>query len=528
MIIRKISIRFWGIPVETGENTPQEKPSTLITNMGKGKKHPKEENRDNSLIKNEVTKEVEVESQQINSTSRFIKKIEWDKKSNFTIDIEQIQGKGEDGTPLLLKFEDNTTIIGVADGMGGAGGTVYDIDDAKHSGAYLASHIVTSIVEKYFINFKEQALNITNEIQGKIAEELKYHINQGLQQILDKIDKKGNVKLNIKSKLIKRLPTTLALSYIKTNEKDIELYNYCAGDSRIYSLDSFLGLHQLTEDNLVNHTDAFDNLLNDSKISNCINADSDYIINVNRIKLNSPQIIIASTDGAFGYLPTPVHFEHLLLDTIIHASSMEDWKNNLNTHFRNNQSDDISLSITSIGYKDFSDIKNSYKERFALLDNDVSKLNNSFQEIHSIESSLREANNKNAKVTVKIIDYETQINNNAEKSNRFQESINHLKSEINKSEKNIDEKMKEIDKIRQDIKGFNNEINKLSLDLNQAKKESGYLNDEFIQFKKQNDSKEIDSLQNKINSIKETRSKLNKDLWLKYKSNYEKYLKSIN
>ena len=487
MFIKKIYIKFWGILVDTGDDShpPISEPSTLITNMGKGKRDLKNLSTGDSSIKKDVTKESEVEkketeSEQINTEFKSIRKIKWDTKSKFTIDIEQIQGKGEDAPALLLEFEDNTIIIGVADGMGGAGGTVYDIDRTKRSGAYLASHIVTSIAEKYFVNFKEQGHSITNVIKEKIAEELKHHINQGLQQILHKIDKEGNVKLKIKSKLIKRLPTTLALCYIKPNEKDFDLYNYWAGDSRVYSLDSFSGLHQLTEDNLVNKTDAFDNLLNDSKISNCINADSDYTINVNHLNLKSPQIIIASTDGAFGYLPTPVHFEHLLLDTLIHSSSAEDWKTNLNNSFEHNQSDDVSLSLTLLGYKDFREVKNSFKERFANIDTDVSKLNNSFQEMSSLESSLKEANYKNEKVAAKVIDYEYRINNSIEKSNSFQENIDHFKSEKIKSEKDIDEKMKEIDKIRQDIKRFDREINKISSDLNQAKRESEDLNGQFL------------------------------------------------
>ncbi len=410
--------------------------------------------------------------------------------------------------------------------MGGAGGTVYEIDNTRRSGAFLASNIVISFAENYFINFKEQGLNLSTKIQENVAKELKYHFNKGLQQILDKIDKTGNVKLNIKSKLIKRLPTTLALCSINHDENEINIYNYWAGDSRIYSLDSNIGLHQLTDDNLVNHTDAFDNLINDSKISNCINADSDYNINFNSIKLKSPQIIIASTDGAFGYLPTPVHFEHLLLDSLIHSNSINDWKKNLIESLKNNQSDDISLSISILGYKSFHEIKTSFNDRFSVLDNDISNLNNLFLEMNYLESQLRETNEKNKKTIIAVYDYDSKINAIVSKSNELQDEINNLKIEIYNSEDIINIKLKEIEQIRNNIRGYDTLINKLSHSLNETKNERDFLNNQLSILKKQNSLEETDSLHNRINSLKEIRSVLNKDLWLKYKSQYEKYLKS--
>lgn len=531
MIIRTIYIKFRGIPIETGESVSLEESTTLINNIEKKKKKNSEEEEDNSIDdidtrKQSKTEQKGIEPQELERMLKSFKKIEGDKRSSFLIDVEQIPGKGEDGPPILLQFEDNSIVVGVADGMGGAGGTVYEIDDTKRSGAYLASHLVTSIAEKYFIHFKEEGHSITHPIQAKIAEELKYHFNQGIQQILNKIDKKGNVKLNIKSKMIKRLPTTLALGYIESDEKEFNVYTFWAGDSRIYSLDSFHGLHQLTEDNLVNETDAFDNLTNDSKISNCINADSDYTINVKGYKFNSPQIILATTDGAFGYLPTPVHFEHLLLDTLIHSTSIEDWKDNLRVHFKSGQSDDISLSLATVGYKDFVSLKNSFKERFLTLDEDVSKLNNLFQEMGAIEGSLVEINGRNEAIESRIDEYESQIHNSLKREKYLNNEINHYKSEISGSENSIADKMKEIDCLRKEIDKFLDQIKKMLIELGEVRKESEHLNNEFIQFKKQNTIKDAEALRNKIHSMKETRSKLNRDLWLKYKSHYEKYLKS--
>ena len=62
------------------------------------------------------------------------------------------------------------------------------------------------------------------------------------------------------------------------------------------------------------------NLRQDSVISNAMSADTAFVINHHQMSLPRPFLIIAATDGCFGYLPSPMHFEWLLLSTLRDAS----------------------------------------------------------------------------------------------------------------------------------------------------------------------------------------------------------------
>ena len=56
------------------------------------------------------------------------------------------------------------------------------------------------------------------------------------------------------------------------------------------------------------------NLRQDSVVSNAISADTDFEVNYRRVELRAPFLLVCATDGCFGYLPSPMHFERLVLN----------------------------------------------------------------------------------------------------------------------------------------------------------------------------------------------------------------------
>ena len=74
------------------------------------------------------------------------------------------------------------------------------------------------------------------------------------------------------------------------------------------------GAHQLTRDDIRDHGDAMTNLRADS-------VDQQRHVRRHRLSwsitlglsLRAPFLLVAATDGCFGYLPSPMHFEHMLL-----------------------------------------------------------------------------------------------------------------------------------------------------------------------------------------------------------------------
>jgi hypothetical protein len=121
-----------------------------------------------------------------------------------------------------------------------------------------------------------------------------------------------------------------------------------AGDSRVYAFTP-QGMHQLSIDDLRDPGDAMENLRHDSVISNAISADTEFHINHRRVALEAPFFLVCATDGCFGYLPTPMHFEELVLSTLASATSEEDWSARLQARISAVTGDDASMATIAVG-----------------------------------------------------------------------------------------------------------------------------------------------------------------------------------
>ena len=56
-------------------------------------------------------------------------------------------------------------------------------------------------------------------------------------------------------------------------------------------------------------------------MSNALSADTIHI-NYRRVELQSPFLVVCATDGCFGYIRTPMHFEYLVLSHLLEARSL--------------------------------------------------------------------------------------------------------------------------------------------------------------------------------------------------------------
>lgn len=279
---------------------------------------------------------------------------------NFIIDIPKKENLGEDAPPIHICSANQTkSIVAVLDGLGGSGSTLYEENGITHTGAYIASSEVCKTVSRYFENLLEKD---DFEITSEIIKELKQQIKSELS---DKLKKQKFKQSKLKSSLIRTFPTTLALGMISKKSDNIEIDLLWAGDSRVYILNANDGLIQLTKDDLKIDNDPFENIENDSPLSNMINLDEDFTINHNHQKVDSPFFIIAASDGCFGYYPTPMHFEHLLISSLLTSSSESDWKEKITQELKNVSGDDFSLSLKYVANSaiQFGEIKESFRDR---------------------------------------------------------------------------------------------------------------------------------------------------------------------
>ena len=333
----------------------------------------------------------------------------------FSIYIEKIENRGEDAEPLIV-VGDSSVLLGVFDGLGGAGSIQkyrIDNDTEYKSGAYVASRVTRGVIKWFFnhynlhrflelqLNKKEfsffDSLPLGRErknnkvMKGYIKEFLNY-----LEKILtEELIKKENdyadkAKVSmLKSKSVNLLPTTLALLYTTSINSQKVTFSFWAGDSRVYKL-NLGGLVQLTCDDIDEVDGSLESINSNAPMNNYINASKPFHINYDFfLESESKQILIASTDGAFGVFDTPLLFELAILNTLQESNGLKMWKSKMQSILKERQNDDISLVIYPVGFKNFDEIKKFYKPRTNLLNSKSRPYINIESDIKILEKQIK-------------------------------------------------------------------------------------------------------------------------------------------
>lgn len=302
----------------------------------------------------------------------------------FKFCFDKIEGKGQDAEPTLHTLQ-NKFLLAVYDGMGSAS-VEYEYEDEKKASAYWASLFTKQETELIF----SESIN-TVDFVARLEEQLKTELKEKIKKLEKTPPKfKGNLAN-------RRLPTTIAgmLCDLQQNK----LVTFWAGDSRCFVLNSN-GLVQLSKDDVVTNSDALENLINDAPLSNFVNADVEFTIHQRTQEIEKPCLLIAATDGCFGYLESPAHFEYQILKHLVNAFNLDEWKANLSNELRKIAADDISLSLLAIGYDEnsFDKLKSDFQNRFREITEvfilPIEKLNEKISEKEKFVSDIKSDNEK--------------------------------------------------------------------------------------------------------------------------------------
>jgi serine/threonine protein phosphatase PrpC len=264
---------------------------------------------------------------------------------SFTFNLGKIPGQGEDSDPILRHGRE-LGLVGVFDGMGGAGGTVYETPDGPRTGAYLASRIARDVVEERMLQLLDPEWNLDGPA---VAQDLQSSVREALAAHLAELKAPPS---GLRSRLLRALPTTMALVALQRLQPDGDRWTahlFWAGDSRAYCLLPTAGVQQLTVDDIRDHGDAMANLREDSVVSNAMSADTDFVVHHRSVELTAPFLVVAATDGCFGYVPSPMHFEHLLLTALRDASSTDGWSTSVQSVVSAVTGDDAAMAVLGIG-----------------------------------------------------------------------------------------------------------------------------------------------------------------------------------
>lgn len=265
---------------------------------------------------------------------------------------ERKLGRGEDAEPLLVHHvPTGEGIVGVFDGSGGSGASIaYESRDGEsRSGAWVAARVVRAGVESWFYDGVHERATFESE-----------SLRTQLYELLTTLRPRSRSK--VVGTIRRDLPTTMAALCYRHDLEQVACRALWVGDSRAYALTPRGGLRVLTRDHTV-ETDALEQLLQDPPLTNVLCADHDFLIDSHSVLLDAPCVLVCATDGFFGYVDTPAHFECHLLGALGVADNESSWARSLAELVSSYSADDASLVVVALGYSSFEELQMSFSNR---------------------------------------------------------------------------------------------------------------------------------------------------------------------
>jgi serine/threonine protein phosphatase PrpC len=297
--------------------------------------------------------------------------------------VEQRKGQGEDAEPLHLPIGQDTGVVGVFDGLGGAGSSRLSLPEGSQTQARFAARLARSVVERFVLAHGQRPAQQSWDV-GQLARMLAGEFAQAARTY----DAESS---RIRSRMIRTLPTTLALARYHMAPTGMRCEAVWAGDSRVYLLTPAYGLQQLSDDDLRSAGDAMENLTQDSPLSNLVSASADFVLHTRTVVTAvDPVVSLAATDGCFGYLDTPIHFEYMLLECLDRAADLKQWSQNIETAIRAVTGDDASLAMAVLSAKGFAHLRQGFAGRLTELAGQLRWLEQAKYERQLVQSRLAE------------------------------------------------------------------------------------------------------------------------------------------
>jgi hypothetical protein len=311
---------------------------------------------------------------------------------SFGFNLAKVPDHGEDSDPIVRDGRE-LGLVAAFDGMGGAGGTVYETPDGPRTGAYLASRIARDVAEQRMLALLDPEWNLDGPAASR---DLQRSVKRALADTLAALNAP---KSGLRSRLLRALPTTMALMALQRREPRKGRWAghvFWSGDSRVYVFDPATGAHQLTRDDLRDAGDALVNLRQDSVVSNAMSADTDFVVHHHQVELTAPFLAVAATDGCFGYVRTPIHFEHLVLTALRESTDAGSWSRTLQQRIAAITGDDASMAVLGVG-ADHEEFRRLFAARTADLEQRcVTPLDELEAEVGRAEQAVAEARRRHA------------------------------------------------------------------------------------------------------------------------------------
>lgn len=200
------------------------------------------------------------------------------------------------------------------------------------------------------------------------------------------------------SKTLKDFPTTLASTIYYHYADGVTILAVWAGDSRVYVLTPKKGLQLLSLDDAQN---AENEMNSTSEMTNCISAGNNFRLNYAFYEFNEPGIVFCCSDGCFDYLPSPLHFEWLILHTIYeHLPDSEGDKlgkalaDSICDNMYETIGDDTTMAGIIVGIESSNQMKKLFKNRLNESDKLAIDMHESITKLKQVQNEKDAAQKK--------------------------------------------------------------------------------------------------------------------------------------
>lgn len=278
--------------------------------------------------------------------------------TNLPLDFEALHfcgevrpGYGEDN--WCYGFANSSGMIAVFDGCGGSGSRQH-FAYKNHTEAYMASRLCSGAL------YESMQSSLTGDFT---AETLTKQVLEGAFHACIACNVPPEGSSSFKMNGLRTLPTTMASVHIQwAADGRLLVSPIWAGDSRAYILDA-TGLSQITDDDST-QTDPMEGQYDDGILTNIICGDNPVKLHCCTYKIKPPFMILAATDGCFGYVSSPMEFEGMILHMMLESHSIAQWEENLCNLIGSYAHDDHTLCLASFGYGSFDNIQNAFARRY--------------------------------------------------------------------------------------------------------------------------------------------------------------------
>lgn len=258
---------------------------------------------------------------------------------------------------LCYSFEDmHFHFVGVFDGCGGLGSKRYEKVGNK-TGAFISSQTCALVFHD------EMKHSLSNK---GINDSFVTHLKSSFLTTLRNREKQYGQQSKLIGTMVRTLPCTgsmIVVSQAKSSEKLLHLDIIHAGDSRIYIMRPNEGLQQVTRDELSGNPDALKNLYVNAPITNVINIDKDFMLTHLSYDIDTPFAVLCASDGVFGYVKTPMHFEKIILDALESSNNFDSAEQHFLKSIKAITADDSTAVMPFYGWDSFEQIKSAFAKR---------------------------------------------------------------------------------------------------------------------------------------------------------------------